>query len=96
LELLFEISTEKAADILIPLASACNRKGLSWGCFFTNDGVKSLANRAIVELVAKAAKAVVCKHSWDQFMGDQPCPVELGSQTNNSAMVAEATRVVSL
>jgi len=29
-------------------------------------------------------------------MGDKPCPVEIGSQTNNSTMVGNVDKVISL
>ena len=43
-----------------------------------------------------AAKAAACEVSWERYMGDQSCPVEIGSQTNNSAMVGDADKIVSL
>ena len=46
--------------------------------------------------VGGAARAVVCEESWHRFCPDSPCPVELGSQTVNSALMGEAQRVVSL
>jgi hypothetical protein len=39
---------------------------------------------------------VVCEESWHRFCPGSACPVELGSQTVNSALVGEAQRVVSL
>ena len=42
------------------------------------------------------ARAVVCEESWHRFCGDAACPVELGSQTVNSALMGEAKKVVSL
>jgi hypothetical protein len=48
------------------------------------------------EAACCAERVVVCEHSWARFMGDTPCPVELGSQTQNSIMVGEADRIVSL
>ena len=96
MQMMFHVTTENAAPLVAPLAAACARAGISWGCFFTNDGVKVLADTAFVGVLAGADKAVVCEHSWHQFMGAAACPVELGSQTINSAMMAEAEKVVSL
>ena len=42
------------------------------------------------------ARAVVCEESWHRFCGKASCPVELGSQTVNSALMGEAKKVVSL
>jgi hypothetical protein len=43
-----------------------------------------------------AAKAAACKVSWERHMGGKACPVEIGSQTNNSAMVGDIDKVISL
>jgi len=96
MNLLFVVSTPKAGRILLPMVAACRRKGLEWGLFFTNDGVQALADPKMVEATRCAQHAIVCEHSWDRFMGDKECPVELGSQTQNSMMVGEADHIVSL
>ncbi len=96
MNLLFVVSTPKAGRVLLPMAAACRRKGLEWGLFFTNDGVQALADPKMVEATHCAQHAIVCEHSWDRFMGDKECPVELGSQTQNSMMVGEADHIVSL
>jgi len=52
MKILFEVSSGDAANILLPLARACDRNAVTWGCFFTGDGVKTLAReevRAAVE-----------------------------------------------
>jgi len=97
MKILFEVSSGDAANILLPLARACDRNAVTWGCFFTGDGVKTLARedvRAAVE--GGAAKAAACEVSWERHMGDQSCSVEIGSQTNNSAMVGDFDKIVSL
>ena len=96
MKILFEVSSSDAASVLVPLARACDRNALAWSCFFTGDGVKILAHKDVLATVAEAAKATVCEVSWERYMGDRSCPVEIGSQTNNSAMVGEADRIVSL
>ncbi|HUW36939.1 MAG TPA: hypothetical protein VMV91_06370 [Rhodocyclaceae bacterium] len=96
LDLLFVVSTDRGARVLAPLAAACGRAGKVWGCFFTNDGVKLLADDALKKLMPGAGRAVACEHSWQRFMGESPCPVELGSQTDHSALVAEAASVVAI
>ena len=96
MDLLFIISTPEAKPVLLPMAAACRRKGLEWGYFFTNDGVKVLGDQEVVDAVHIAEHAVVCEHSWARFMGEADCPITLGSQTQNSVMVGTADHIVSL
>lgn len=96
MELMLHVTSGDAAPLLLPLARACGRAGVAWGCFFTNDGVRVLADTAVVAALATAEKAMVCEHSWQHHMGAAAAPVALASQTANSAMMAEARRVVSL
>ena len=96
MKILFEISSGNAASVLVPLARACDRNAVTWSCFFTGDGVKTLARDDVIATIAGAAKAAACEVSWERYMGDQPCPVEIGSQTNNSALVGDADKIVSL
>ncbi len=95
-ELLFVVSTDRGAGPLAGLADACRRRGTRWACFFTNDGVKLLADAGVRAATQGAGRAVACEHSWARFMGAARCPVELGSQTDHSALVACAARVVAL
>jgi hypothetical protein len=90
------IATPAGGRIAAALARACARAGVTWSCFLTNDGVRALADSDVVAALKPAARVAVCEHSWRQHMNDAPCPVELGSQTINSALMAEAGRVVSL
>ena len=94
--ILFEVSTGDAAKVLMPLARACDRNAVTWSCFFTGNGVKTLSRDDVLETLAGAEKATTCEVSWERHMGDQPCPVEIGSQTNNSAMIGEIDKVISL
>jgi len=96
MKILFEVSSGDAASVLVPLARACDRNAVIWSCFFTGDGVKTLARDDVLATVAGAAKATACEVSWERHMADQPCPVEIGSQTNNSAMVGDVNKVISL
>ncbi len=90
------VATPEGGPIAAALARACARAGKSWSCFLTNDGVRALADPAIVAALKPGVRAVVCEHSWHQHMGGAACPLELGSQTVNSALMAEAGRVVSV
>lgn len=96
MKILFEVSSRDAASVLVPLTRACDRNAVTWSCFFTGDGVKTLARDDVRSRVAGAAKATACEVSWERHMGDQPCPVVIGSQTNNSAMFGDVDKVVSL
>lgn len=96
MDVMLHVSSADAAPTVLSLARACARAGIKWGCFFTNDGVRALTDSAIVDVLAGAERAAVCEHSWQQVMGDGVPPIEAGSQTVNSAMMAEAERVVSL
>lgn len=96
LDLLLIISTPDSARVLKPLAGACQRRGLHWSCFFTNDGVRVLKDPAMVHAIRCADDLIACEHSWARFEGDTPCPVTLGSQTNNSALVGRASKVIGL
>ncbi|MDX2459731.1 MAG: hypothetical protein QNM00_06555 [Gammaproteobacteria bacterium] len=96
MKILFEVSSGDAASVLVPLAQACDRNAVTWSCFFTGDGVKTLARDDVLATIAGATKAAAWEVSWERYMGDQSCPVEIGSQTNNSAMVGDADKIVSL
>lgn len=96
MDMLIVVSTDRGAQVAASLAKACVRRGTSWACFFTNDGVKALGTQEVAELVSTAHAAIACEHSWHRFMEETACPVELGSQTNHSALVAQAARIVTL
>ncbi len=95
-DLMFLVSRPDSGPTLAALMRACRRRGASWSCFFTNEGVRTLTDYGLVELLACASKAMACEYSWVRHMGRAPCPVELGSQTGNSAMAAETAKIISL
>lgn len=96
MKILFHVATEAGAQLLLPLALACRRGGHAFGVFVTHDGVRGLLDERLQSALGGAARAVVCEESWHRFCPGSPCPVELGSQTVNSALMGEAQRVVSL
>ncbi len=96
MNILFEVTSGDAARVLVPMARACDRNAVAWSCFFSGDGVKNLARDDVLATVTGATKAVACDVSWERYMGDASCPVEIGSQTNNSAMVGDFDKIVSL
>lgn len=96
MDVLLHITTPEAARVAAALGRALSAEGASWSCFLTNDGVAALNDTTFAAATEGAARVAVCEHSWDLHMAGQDCPVERGSQTVNSALMAEAARVVSL
>ena len=96
MDVLVIVTTRSAGSVLIPLGEALGRRRVCWGAFFTNDGVETLQDEKVVGALASGERAVVCQESWNLHLPGVECPVELGSQTNNSALVAAAERIVSL
>lgn len=96
MDILFHVSTPTGWQLLVPLALAAQRAGCSLGVFFTHEGVQGANDEGARAALGAAKRVVVCEESWHRFCPGQPCPVETGSQTTNSALMGEATRVVSL
>lgn len=96
MELMIIVSSREASPILAGLARACNRRGLEWACFCTSHGVQVLGDHGVRQALEKATNSMACELSWSRYMGDARCPVELGSQTEHSALAGRAARVVSL
>ncbi len=96
MDVLLHLSTSEAAGIAGPLGRALTAQGATWGCFLTNDGVLALADADFLAASAAAERTAVCETSWDIHMAGRSCPVEKGSQTINSIMMADAAKVVSL
>ena len=96
MKIMFEVSSRDAARVLVPLARSCDRNSVTWSCFFTGDGVETLSRDDVVATIGGAASAAACEVSWERHMAGKACPVEVGSQTNNSAMVGDIDKVISL
>ncbi len=97
MDIMVHVTTKDAAAVAPPLMRALNRAGVSWGCFVTNDGVVLLREPDFIEALSGATRSVACEHSWEKAGGaSADCPIERGSQTINSTMMAEAERLVSL
>ncbi|MEW6133682.1 MAG: hypothetical protein AB1591_11050 [Pseudomonadota bacterium] len=95
IDLLFHVSHRDAGRYLFPLLAAARRRSITVACFFTFDGTLVAADPRLKEVLG-GSRAVMCEESWHRFRPGEPCPVEAGSQTVNSALMAEAKRVVSL
>jgi len=96
MDLLLLVTHPQAGVITESLARACNRAGIEWAVFFTNDAVELLADPGLFSAVSQGGRVIACQDSWNRYMPGRDCPVDLGSQTNNSELVAQARRVVSL
>lgn len=96
MDLLVLVTTSDAHSILVPLGHACARQKIRWAVFFTNDGVKNLQDEAVVGSVESGQTVIACQDSWNHHLPNVDCPVELGSQTNNSAFIAQAEHIVSI
>lgn len=96
MNLLFHVSTPGGGSLVLPLALAAQRAGASYAAFFTHEGVRGLQQPALLLALDQAERAVVCEDSWHRFCPGVDCPVEKGSQTINSALMAAADRVVAL
>lgn len=82
MKVLFEVVSEDAADILIQLAGACDRSGVSWGCFFTGAGVLSLSREEVPRALETAVTAISCEVSWGTVHGRAfvPCSIRQPDQ----------------
>ncbi len=96
MDVLIHMSNREATGMAVKLAEALSRRGANWACFLTNDAVTAADTPDFVEAIGSASRAVVCEHSWDRHMAGRDNPFERGSQTINSALMADADRVVSL
>jgi hypothetical protein len=95
-DLMYTVSSRDALPVLLHLLRASKRRGAQWACFFTDSGVETLDSPELRNLLSSASQAVACEFSWERYRAGMPCPIESGSQTNNSAMTADAKHLVSL
>lgn len=95
IDVLFHVTHRDAGRYLLPLLDAARRRGAAAACFFTHDGVLVAAQPTLREAL-RSFRAVACEESWHRYRPGEPCPVEAGSQTINSALMADARSVVSL
>ena len=92
----FVVSNPNAGPFVCALCAAATRKGVSWSMFFTNDGVVVVNDPEFLNILKNAEQAVCCHDSWNTHVGGKDCPIEIGSQTNNSALVAQAKKIIGL
>ncbi len=95
MDVLFLVSRTESAPLLAGLLRACERRRVSCRCFFTGPAAQLPCDPKIEAVLHACPDSVVCEYSWERY-GKGPCPIALGSQTDNSAMAADARHVVSL
>lgn len=96
MNILFHVGTAAGGRLLLPLALAAKRAGVGFGAFFTHEGVLGLRDADLLAGLDGAERAVACEESWHRYCPGADCPVESGSQTDNSALTGDAEKVVSL
>ncbi|MBT7943694.1 MAG: hypothetical protein HN719_10100 [Alphaproteobacteria bacterium] len=97
MDVMVHVTSQDGASIAVPLMRALTRAGAVWGCFVTNDGVQLLFDDAFIDTLGGATRSLVCEHSWEKTGQEiTECPIDRGSQTINSEMMGDATRLVSL
>lgn len=100
-ELLLVLSTEGAAPFVPPILAAAARKNLRVAIFLTGKGAALACASKLGLQFSTLENAVVCAESWQQYANldsnaEPKCMVELGSQTDHSRLVGDASRVLSL
>ncbi len=95
MDILFLVSRAESAPVLSGLLRACARRQILCGVFLTGPAAVLAGNPQIDIDLRACTRVAVCEYSWERF-GRGSCLNALGSQTDNSAMVASARRIVSL
>ena len=95
MDILFIVTQAGSGAILKGLTAACRRQNVTYAIFFTGKGIQALAQNED-DFSVGAEEALACEHTWQSNFGDQPCPLETGSQTANSRLLGNANKVVSL
>ena len=96
MDLFIVIANRNSGNLIKPLAEALTRKDMTWSMFFTGNGVYALENQDCILAAHLANEAVACEESWTSTYSEKTCPVQLGSQLNNSMMVGKAKKVLSI
>ena len=89
------VSDAGSSRLVAGLADAVCRSELDYALFFTGSGVDTLTNPAIVERASRAVEAIACEHAWQQYQATQPCPINIGSQTDHSRLLKSASRMIT-
>ena len=96
MNLLLIVSHKNLEAFLCPFISQLVERGIQFQCFFTGEGVLNLEQSELIDLLKKSSSSVVCHQSWQKFFNKTSSPINEGSQTNLSEMIADQVKVVSL
>ena len=96
MNILLVISHEDLENFLQPLLEKFNERKINFSCFFTGIGVLNLSDSKLLNVLNNSAKAIVCHQSWEKYFPEKKSPIEEGSQTNLSEIIAGDYKVFSL
>jgi hypothetical protein len=96
MNILLVISHADLENFLHPLLEKLNEREINFSCFFTGTGVLNLSNSKLLKSLNNSSKAIVCHQSWEKYFPKKKSPIEEGSQTNLSEMIAGDYKVFSL
>lgn len=96
MNILLVISHDNLENFICPLITKFIERKIDFQCFLTGSGVMNLNKKEVVALINKGEKSIVCHQSWQRYFGEKKPPIDEGSQTNLSEMIAEDIKVVSL
>jgi len=94
--LLLIISHKNLELFLNPFLSKLIENEINFQCFFTGSGVLNLEEKKLITLLEKSSSSIVCHQSWQKFFKEKQSPIDEGSQTNLSEMIAKEVKVISL
>ena len=97
-KILFVVTHPDAAAYLLGLGLAAIRNKIPFSIFFTGDGVLALSKNMdqLKPVTDAASEAVVCEHAWVDRLSEAYCTIKMGSQTDNSRLIGESNKVISL
>ena len=96
MNILLVISHNNLENFLHPLLEKFNEREIKFSCFFTGTGVLNLTDSKLLKVLDISSKAIVCHQSWNKYFPEKKSPIEEGSQTNLSEMIAGDYKVLSL
>jgi len=96
MNILLVISHNNLENFLHPLLEKFNEREIKFSCLSTGTGVLNLTDSKVLKVLDISSKAIVCHQSWNKYFPEKKSPIEEGSQTNLSEMIAGDYKVFSL
>tara|TARA_B100000686_G_C15818633_1_gene492417 strand:+ start:160 stop:453 length:294 start_codon:yes stop_codon:yes gene_type:complete len=97
MDVMLHVTSRDSGKIAMPIMRALKRSNANWGCFLTNDGVELLDNKDFIVALSGSTQSMACEYSWEKSGRSlEDCPIARGSQTFNSTMMGNASRLISL